>query len=86
MVDYLLETISKPHNMMVEAFVNRVKVMVCYIEDIPFPGPDPPTISPTNHLLGDASRLADKLSTSTQHFNVAGPTTPTVHEPRARIF
>jgi hypothetical protein len=46
MVDYL-EMISKPRNMSVEALVNRIKVMVRYIRDIPFPGADPPTISPT---------------------------------------
>jgi hypothetical protein len=27
-----------------EAFVNCVKVMVRYITDIPFPGPDPPPL------------------------------------------
>jgi hypothetical protein len=47
MVDYL-EMISKPCNMSVEAFVNRIKVMVRYIGDIlPFSGADPPTISQT---------------------------------------
>jgi hypothetical protein len=46
MVDYL-ETITKPCIMMVEAFTNRVKGMVCYMNDIPFPGPDPPTVSQT---------------------------------------
>ncbi len=46
MVEYL-ETISKPRNMTVEAFVNRVKVMVRYINDIPFTGQNPPTINQT---------------------------------------
>jgi hypothetical protein len=46
MVDYL-ETLTKPRNMTVKAFTNRVKVMVRYINDTPFPGPDPPTISQT---------------------------------------
>jgi hypothetical protein len=46
MVDYL-ETLNKPHNMTVEAFVNCVKVMVRYITNIPFPGPDLPLISQT---------------------------------------
>jgi hypothetical protein len=46
LVDYL-ETLTKPHQMTVEAFVNRLKVMVWYVTDMPFPGPDPPTVSQT---------------------------------------
>jgi hypothetical protein len=46
MVNYL-ETLNKPHNMMVEAFINGLKVMVRYINDIPFPGPDPPSVNQT---------------------------------------
>jgi hypothetical protein len=46
MVDYL-EMLMKPRNMTVKAFINRVKVMVHYINDIPFPGPDSPTVTPT---------------------------------------
>jgi hypothetical protein len=46
MVDYL-ETLMKPRNMLVENFVTRVKVMVRYVEDIPFPGPNPLTVDDT---------------------------------------
>jgi hypothetical protein len=46
MVDYL-KTLTKPCKMTVEAFTNRVKVMVRYINNIPFLGPDPPTVSQT---------------------------------------
>jgi hypothetical protein len=46
MVDYL-KTLMKPRNMTMEAFVNRIKVMVRYITDIPFPGADPPTVNTT---------------------------------------
>jgi hypothetical protein len=46
MVNYL-GTLSKPCKMMVEAFVSRLKVMVCYINAIPFPGPDPPSVNQT---------------------------------------
>jgi hypothetical protein len=42
LVDYF-ESLVKPCQMTVEAFFNRLKVMVCYITDIPFPGPDPPS-------------------------------------------
>jgi hypothetical protein len=44
MVNYL-ETLMKPRNMSVENFVTRVKVMVRYVKDIPFPGVNPPTDS-----------------------------------------
>jgi hypothetical protein len=37
----------KPRNMTVEAFVNQVKVMVRYINNIPFPEPDPPMVTTT---------------------------------------
>jgi hypothetical protein len=33
--------------MTVEAFVNRLKVMVRYVDNIPFPGPDPPLVQQT---------------------------------------
>jgi hypothetical protein len=33
--------------MTVEAFVNRLKVMVRYVNDIPFPAPDPPMVNQT---------------------------------------
>jgi uncharacterized membrane protein YgcG len=46
LVDYL-ETLSKPCQMTVEAFVNQLKVMVWYVTDIPFPGPDPPIVQQT---------------------------------------
>jgi hypothetical protein len=46
MVDYL-EVLQKPRNMTVEKFVTRVKVMVKYITDIPFPGPNTPMIDAT---------------------------------------
>jgi hypothetical protein len=46
MVDYL-ENLTRPRNMTVESFVTRVKVMVWYMTDIPFPGPNPPTVDPT---------------------------------------
>jgi hypothetical protein len=46
MSDYL-ETLTKSQNMTVESFINRLKVMICYINDIPFPGPDPPSINTT---------------------------------------
>jgi hypothetical protein len=46
LVDYL-ETLTKPRQMTVEAFVNRLKVMVRYVDDIPFPGPDPPQVQQT---------------------------------------
>jgi hypothetical protein len=46
MVDYL-KTLTKPHNMTVEAFTDCIKVMVSYINNTPFPGPDPPTVSQT---------------------------------------
>jgi hypothetical protein len=46
MVDYL-ETLMRPRNMSVENFVTRVKVMVRYVGDIPFPGPNPPTVDDT---------------------------------------
>jgi hypothetical protein len=44
---HYLETLIKPCKMTVEAFVNRLKVMVCYVNDIPFPGPDPPVVQQT---------------------------------------
>jgi hypothetical protein len=46
LVDYL-ETLTKPRQMTVEAFVNRLKVMIRYVANIPFLGVDPPTISQT---------------------------------------
>jgi hypothetical protein len=47
MVDYL-EKLTEAPSMAVKAFTNHVKVMVHYISDIPFLGPDPaPTISKT---------------------------------------
>ena len=46
LVDYL-ESLSKPRSMSVESFVNRLKVMIRYIADIPFPGPEPPLINQT---------------------------------------
>ena len=48
-----LECIKKPRNMTVEIFINRVKVMVKYIGQIPFPGPTPPTIDNTKlkHII-----------------------------------
>jgi hypothetical protein len=46
MVD-CLENITKPCNMMVEHFVTRVRVMVRYLTNIPFPGPNPPTVDST---------------------------------------
>jgi hypothetical protein len=46
MVD-CLETLSKPCNMMVEAFFDHLKVMVHYINDIPFSGHNPPSVNPT---------------------------------------
>jgi hypothetical protein len=46
MLDYL-KTLTKPRSMTVEAFTNCIKVMVRYINNIPFPGPDPPTVSQT---------------------------------------
>jgi hypothetical protein len=42
-----LETLTKPCQMTVEAFVNRLKVMVRYVINIPFLGLDPPTVSQT---------------------------------------
>jgi hypothetical protein len=39
--------LMKPRNMAIEAFRNRVKVMVHYITDIPFPGPDPSMVTTT---------------------------------------
>jgi hypothetical protein len=46
MVDYL-ETLMKPQNMLLENFVTRVKVMVRYVKDIPFPGVNPLTVDDT---------------------------------------
>jgi hypothetical protein len=33
--------------MTVEAYVNQLKAIVHYINNIPFPGPDPPLVNPT---------------------------------------
>jgi hypothetical protein len=41
------ETLVKPCSMTVEGFVNWLKVMVRYINNIPFPGQDPPTVNQT---------------------------------------
>jgi hypothetical protein len=45
-VDYL-ETLTKPRQMTVEAFVNHLKVVVRYVINVTFPGVDPPTIAQT---------------------------------------
>jgi hypothetical protein len=39
--------IAKPRNMMVEAFINHLKVMVHYVNNIRFPRPDAPLINTT---------------------------------------
>jgi hypothetical protein len=54
LVNYL-ETLSQPCQMTVEAFVNRLKVMVWYLHDFPFPGPDPPIMY---------TKLSSKISSS----------------------
>jgi hypothetical protein len=47
LVDYL-ETIRKPCQMTIEAFVNQLRVMTRHVNDIPFPaGQDPPTVNQT---------------------------------------
>jgi hypothetical protein len=46
LVDHL-ETLTKPRSMTVESFVNQLKVVARYVNDIPFPGQDPPTVNQT---------------------------------------
>jgi hypothetical protein len=81
MVDYL-EAISKPRNMTVEAFVNRIKVMVHYIGDIPFPGADPPTISQTK--MKNIIFWAMPVAWQTNFLRVHKVST--VHESRTGVF
>jgi hypothetical protein len=64
LVDYL-ENLTKPCQMTVEAFVNRLKVMLWYVTNMPFPGPDPLTNkTQKHHILGHACYLADQFSAS----------------------
>jgi hypothetical protein len=47
LVDYL-QSVHKPRAMQVEAFVQRLKTMACYITDLPFAGAhQPPTLNNT---------------------------------------
>jgi hypothetical protein len=47
LVDYLKQ-LTKPCSMRtVKGFVYQLKVMVQYVTDMPFPGPDPPMVNQT---------------------------------------
>jgi hypothetical protein len=54
LVDYL-ETIRKPHQMAVEAFVNRLRVMARHVNEIPFSGQDSPMVKTKPKLKASSS-------------------------------
>ncbi len=71
-----MEQLTKPRSMTVEAFVNRLKVMVRYVNDIPFPGLDPPMVNQTK--LKNIIFCAMPIALQTNFFRVNDVSTSTV--------
>jgi hypothetical protein len=73
-----LETLSKPHQMTVEAFVNCLTVMVQYVDDIPSTpwnrsADSEPKQVEEHHLPCHDKHLANKLSSCVHFFHVESP-------------